>query len=127
MCTRLSLALAFVAAIVLTNVAAAADITYGVRVVVIDPGHGGKLPGAHYGGVYEKDIVLNVALRLGRLIEREMPGVKVVYTRRTDKMLGETLADDLQARATIANEAGGDLFISIHANAAPSTAARGWS
>ena len=125
MCTRLSLALAFVAAIVLTNVAAAADITYGVRVVVIDPGHGGKLPGAHYGGVYEKDIVLNVALRLGRLIEREMPGVKVVYTRRTDKMLGETLADDLQARATIANEAGGDLFISIHANAAPSTAARG--
>ncbi len=125
MYTRLSLALAFVAAIVLTNVAAASGIVYGVRVVVIDPGHGGKLPGAHYGGVYEKDIVLNVALRLGRLIEREMPGVKVVYTRQTDKMLGPTLADDLQARATIANKAGGDLFISIHANAAPSTAARG--
>ena len=48
-----------------------------------------------------------------------MPGVKVVYTRTTDKALGADLATDLQARATIANKANGDLFISIHANAAP--------
>lgn len=54
-----------------------------------------------------------------------MPGVKVVYTRKTDKALGATLADDLQARADIANGAGGDLFVSIHVNAAKAAAARG--
>ena len=93
--------------------------------MVIDAGHGGKFPGAHYGGVYEKDLTLKVALKLGKLIEEGMPGVKVVYTRKTDKELGKDLASDLQARADIANKAGGDLFISIHVNAAKSTAARG--
>src|SRR5699024_8049311 len=52
-------------------------------------------------------------------------GVKVVYTRKTDKALGTDLATDLQARADIANKAGGDLFVSIHVNAAKSSAARG--
>lgn len=93
--------------------------------MVIDAGHGGKFPGAHYGGVYEKDLTLKVALKVGRLIEQGMPGVKVVYTRKTDKELGKTLADDLQARADIANGSGGDLFISIHVNAARAAAARG--
>ena len=92
----------------------------GVRVIVIDAGHGGAaLPGAVYGGVKEKDINLAVALKLGALIEKEIPGVKVVYTRKTDTALGKTLNDDLTARANIANKAGGDFFISIHANAAP--------
>ena len=113
------------AATLLTNVVRSANIAHGVEVVVIDAGHGGKFPGAHYGGVYEKDLTLKVALKVGRLIEQGMPGVKVVYTRKTDKELGKTLADDLQARADIANGAGGDLFISIHVNAARSTAARG--
>ena len=113
------------AATLLTNVVRSADIAHGVEVVVIDAGHGGKFPGAHYGGVYEKDLTLKVALKVGRLIEQGMPGVKVVYTRQTDKELGKTLADDLQARADIANGAGGDLFISIHVNAARATAARG--
>lgn len=113
------------AATLLTNVVRSADIAHGVEVVVIDAGHGGKFPGAHYGGVYEKDLTLKVALKVGRLIEQGMPGVKVVYTRKTDKELGKTLADDLQARADIANGAGGDLFISIHVNAARATAARG--
>ncbi len=108
-----------------TNVAAGEHIAHGVGVVVIDAGHGGKFPGAHYAGVYEKDLTLKVALKLGRLIEQEMPGVKVVYTRKTDKALGPDLASDLQARADIANEAEGDLFLSIHVNAARSTAARG--
>lgn len=92
----------------------------GVRVIVIDAGHGGSaFPGAVYGGVKEKDINLAVALKLGALIEKELPTVKVIYTRTSDKALGKTLNDDLTARATIANEAGGDFFISIHANAAP--------
>ncbi|MBE6213820.1 MAG: N-acetylmuramoyl-L-alanine amidase [Rikenellaceae bacterium] len=88
-------------------------------VLVIDAGHGGAaFPGATYGGVMEKDINLAVALKLGALIEKELPQVKVVYTRKTDTALGKTLNDDLTARANIANKAGGDLFISIHANAA---------
>ncbi len=98
----------------------------GVKVIVIDAGHGGaSFPGAVYGGVKEKDINLKVALKLGALIEKELPGVKVVYTRTTDKALGKTLNDDLTARANIANKAGGDFFISIHANAARSTSVRG--
>ena len=92
----------------------------GVRVIVIDAGHGGSaFPGAVYGSVKEKDINLAVALKLGALIERELPSVKVVYTRTTDKALGKSLNEDLTARADIANKAGGDFFISIHANAAP--------
>lgn len=92
----------------------------GVRVIVIDAGHGGKaFPGATYGGVKEKDINLAVALKLGALIEKELPQIKVVYTRKTDTALGKTLNEDLTARANIANKAGGDFFISIHANAVP--------
>ena len=92
----------------------------GVRVIVIDAGHGGKaFPGAVYGGVKEKDINLGVALKLGALLEKELPHVKVVYTRKSDTALGKTLNDDLTARANTANKAGGDFFISIHANAAP--------
>ena len=116
---RLLLLLAFATAVVSINAVAAKNIAHGVSVVVIDAGHGGKFPGAHYGGVYEKDLTLKVALKLGKLIEEGMPGVKVVYTRTTDKALGADLASDLQARADIANNAGGDLFLSIHANAAP--------
>lgn len=123
--TRLFLLFAFATATVLTNVAAAGNIAHGVEVVVIDAGHGGSDPGAHYGGTSEKDLTLKVALKLGKMIEEGMPGVKVVYTRKTDKALGPDKAKDLQARADIANKAGGDLFISIHVNAAKSTAARG--
>ena len=124
--TRLLLLFAFAAATIFTNVAFAGNIAHGVEVVVIDAGHGGKFPGAHYGGVYEKDLTLKVALKLGKLVEEGMPGVKVVYTRSTDKTLGADLAADLQARADIANKAGGDLFISIHAKAAPrATGVRG--
>lgn len=88
-------------------------------VIVIDAGHGGRaFPGATYGGVMEKDINLAVALKLGALIEKELPYIKVVYTRKTDTALGATLNEDLTARANIANRADGDFFISIHANAA---------
>lgn len=104
---------------------ASAPAREGIGVVVIDAGHGGKFPGAHYGGVYEKDLTLKVALKLGALVEAEMPGVKVVYTRTTDKTLGSDLASDLQARADIANKAAGDLFLSIHVNASRSAVAYG--
>lgn len=113
------------AAALFQNGVAAENIAHGVKVVVIDAGHGGRFPGAHYAGVYEKNLTLKVALELGRLIGENMPGVQVVYTRKTDTALGETLAEDLQKRADIANKAGGDLFVSIHVNAARSTAARG--
>ena len=108
------------------NGAGAENIARGVRVIVIDAGHGGpKFPGAHYRGIYEKDLNLKVALKLGALIERELPEVKVVYTRKTDKQFSESLTKDLQARADIANKAEGDLFFSIHTNAAPTATARG--
>lgn len=95
------------------------NVAQGVRVVVIDAGHGGpKFPGARYNGICEKDINLQVALKLGALIERNMPDVKVVYTRKVEKQFSSVLTDDLQARADIANKADGDLFISIHSNAA---------
>ncbi|MBQ4539921.1 MAG: N-acetylmuramoyl-L-alanine amidase [Alistipes sp.] len=104
----------------------AQDNGAGVRVIVIDAGHGGKaFPGAVYGGVKEKDINLAVALKLGALIEKELPTIKVVYTRKTDTALGKTLNEDLTARANIANKAEGDFFISIHANAARTTTVRG--
>lgn len=116
---------AFACATISSNVWAQENIVHGVKVVVIDAGHGGRFPGARYAGVSEKDLTLSVALKLGKLIEEGMPGVKVVYTRKTDKALSEDLATDLQARADIANKAGGDLFVSIHVNAARSTSARG--
>ena len=80
-------------------------------VVVIDPGHGGKDPGAiGIDNVREKDITLAIALKLGEKIKKDMPDVKVVYTRKNDTFL------DLYKRGKIANENEGKLFISIHCN-----------
>lgn len=80
-------------------------------VVVIDPGHGGKDPGAiGVTGTKEKDITLAVAKKLGRLIETRMPDVKVVYTRQGDEFV------ELYRRGQIANQANGKLFISLHCN-----------
>lgn len=111
-------------ALVLHNNAASADnVAQGVKVIVIDAGHGGSFPGARYGGYSEKNINLQVALKLGAMIEKGIPEVKVVYTRKTDKNFSSNLRSDLQARADIANNAGGDLFISIHSNAHPKSTA----
>lgn|SRR5690554_6148678 len=79
--------------------------------VVIDPGHGGKDPGAVGSSSREKDIVLSVGLKLGKLIENNHPDVKVLYTRSKDVFV------PLNQRASIANKAHADLFISIHCNA----------
>lgn len=80
-------------------------------VVIIDPGHGGHDPGAVGKISKEKNINLNVALKLGKIIERNCKDVKVVYTRKTDVFI------PLGKRADIANNAKADLFISIHTNA----------
>lgn len=87
--------------------------------VVLDPGHGGKDPGAVGKKGQEKNINLNVALTLGKLINKNHPNVKVVYTRQTDQYV------TLQERPNIANNADGDLFISIHTNASESSKAYG--
>jgi len=84
------------------------------NVIVIDPGHGGKDAGAiGVNGVKEKNVNLGIALKLGKLFERNIKGVKVVYTRKTDKFV------ELYKRGKIANEANGNLFISIHCNSTP--------
>jgi N-acetylmuramoyl-L-alanine amidase len=80
-------------------------------VVVIDAGHGGKDAGAiGINGTREKDINLKIALKLGKLIEQEMPELKVIYTRKNDTFV------ELYKRGKIANENDGKLFISIHCN-----------
>lgn len=123
---RLLTILLLFALVLHNNVASAENVAQGVKVIVIDAGHGGKFPGARYGGYSEKNINLQMALKLGAMIEKGMPDVKVVYTRKTDKSFSTNLREDLQARADIANNANGDLFISIHANAHPkSTATKG--
>jgi N-acetylmuramoyl-L-alanine amidase len=91
-----------------------------VRTIVIDPGHGGHDTGTigpH--GLEEKDLCLDVALRLGRIIEQHLPGAQVVYTRKSDVFV------PLQQRTAIANQANADLFVSIHANSSPDPGARG--
>ena len=89
------------------------------KVVVLDAGHGGRFTGAYYNGISEKDINLKVVLKLGALIQKNMPNVKVVYTRTVDMHFSETLGVDLQARANIAHKHNADLFISVHSNAMP--------
>jgi N-acetylmuramoyl-L-alanine amidase len=88
--------------------------------IVIDPGHGGHDTGTigpH--GLMEKDLCLDVALRLGREIEEKLPGAEVIYTRKDDTFI------PLEERTAIANEAKADLFISVHANSSHDAAARG--
>ncbi len=84
-------------------------------VVVIDPGHGGANPGCRAAGGHtvEKEVTLALAKDLRAALEEQLPGVKVVLTREEDVTM--TLAE----RAALANRAGADLFISLHANASP--------
>ena len=90
----------------------------GVARVVIDPGHGGHDPGAMHNGLSEADLMLDVALRLEKLLAKQ-PGVEVVMTRRSNVFV------PLEERTAIANREGADLFLSIHANASEDDRARG--
>ena len=85
-------------------------------IVVIDPGHGGKDPGNRGNGYYEKNIVLNIALNVGRDLTKNNNNIKVIYTRKDDRFI------DLYKRAQIANNANADLFVSIHCDAHNSNA-----
>lgn len=114
------LPLLFLGTLLYSNLSFAQTATrVGIRKIVIDPGHGGKDPGCSYKQYKEKDIVLQVGLRLGELIKENFPDVEVIYTRKTDVFI------PLYDRGNIANKAGADLFFSIHVNAAQSSAAAG--
>lgn len=96
----------------------ARQLGLGVSRIVIDPGHGGHDPGTSGAGVSESDVVLDIALRLERLLLQE-PGFDVVLTRRTDVFI------PLEERTAIANREAADLFLSIHVNASRNRNARG--
>jgi len=83
---------------------------YKMKTVVIDAGHGGKDPGAIGKKSQEKNITLSIALKLGEYIEQNIPGVKVIYTRKKDEFV------ELFKRAEVANKHKADVFISIHVN-----------
>lgn len=86
---------------------------YKFKTVVIDAGHGGHDQGCSGGKSLEKNVALSIALKLGALIEKTYPDVKVIYTRKTDVFV------ELYERAAIANRNHADLFICIHCNANP--------
>jgi N-acetylmuramoyl-L-alanine amidase len=99
--------------------AAAAAQSAALQTIVIDPGHGGHDPGASGPtGLQEKEITLDIAKRVAALVQEEL-GVKAVLTRTRDQFLS------LRERTAFANRQKGDLFVSIHANAAPGATATG--
>ena len=98
----------------------ARELGLKINRIAIDPGHGGYdtgTMGPH--GLLEKDLCLDVGLRLGELIRENLPGTEVVYTRKDDRHVS------LEERTAIANEASADLFLSIHANSSDSRETRG--
>jgi N-acetylmuramoyl-L-alanine amidase len=96
----------------------ARQLGLNVSRIVIDPGHGGHDPGAKGRSVDEAELVLDIALRVEKLLQNT-PGIEVILTRRGDEYVS------LQERTVIANREGADLFLSIHANASSVAAARG--
>jgi N-acetylmuramoyl-L-alanine amidase len=96
----------------------ARQLGLGVSRIVIDAGHGGHDPGAQSNGISEAELVLDVAMRLSRLMQKQH-GIEVVMTRDTDVFI------PLEERTAIANREGADLFLSIHANASRNPKVRG--
>lgn len=90
-----------------------------ISCICIDAGHGGKDPGAINGKIKEKDITLAIALKLGSLIHKNYPDMKIVYTRKKD------VAVDLRERGKIANKEKAQLFISVHVNKFKNPTVRG--
>jgi N-acetylmuramoyl-L-alanine amidase len=96
----------------------ARQLGLGVSRIVLDPGHGGHDPGTRGNGVNESELVLDIALRLRKLLAKQ-PGFEVLMTRESDVFI------PLEQRTAIANREGADLFLSIHANSSRNTKARG--
>ncbi|TKB24919.1 AMIN domain-containing protein [Desulfopila sp. IMCC35006] len=96
----------------------AQQLGLGVRKIILDPGHGGKDPGAMAFGLKEKDIVLDLATKLAPILEKELH-CQVILTRNQDVFI------PLEERTAIANTQNGDLFVSLHVNAHPSAQVRG--
>mgnify|MGYP003094889987 FL=1 len=105
------ISLLFIFLVMFAGLTWAAD---GRFTLVIDPGHGGHDAGAIGAISKEKDINLNIALAFGRYVERNMPDVNVIYTRKSDVFI------PLHQRADIANKAKADLFVSVHTNSVAS-------
>jgi N-acetylmuramoyl-L-alanine amidase len=97
----------------------ARQLGLGVSRIVIDPGHGGQDPGAKARGTTEANVVLDIALRLEKLLEEDEEAVEVILTRRADTYV------TLEERTAIANREAADLFLSIHANASNIASAAG--
>lgn len=102
----------------LATLTLAQQLGLGVRKIVIDPGHGGKDPGAMAFGLKEKDIVLHIARQLAPVLEKELR-CEVLLTRNDDSFI------PLEERTAIANTQNADLFVSLHINAHPSSRVRG--
>ncbi len=102
-----------------TRISLAQQLGLGVGKIVIDPGHGGKDPGAMAFGLKEKDIVLKVAKNLAHHLKKDM-NAEVILTRENDLFLS------LEERTAIANTNDADLFISLHINAHPSPQVKGF-
>lgn len=113
---KILLFVSFIIVLTLFNNSVSAQSNSNPFVIMIDPGHGGRdsgTPGTKRYKTTEKDIALDVSLSLGKMLENDMPNIKVVYTRKTD------IFPSLKGRAQIANKKDVDLFISIHCNAQP--------
>ncbi|RYE20291.1 MAG: N-acetylmuramoyl-L-alanine amidase [Sphingobacteriaceae bacterium] len=93
------------------NIFKTADFKF--KTIVIDPGHGGKDPGAHGNFSLEKNVALSIGKKLQKTLQNALPGVKVIITRSTDRFI------ELNQRSDIANKNHANLFISIHCNSSP--------
>ena len=92
----------------------------GLRTLIIDPGHGGLDPGARGMLSTEAVVSLDVSLKLGDTLAKAFPNLKIIFTRTTDVLPGNSANKDaaLKYRANLANQSGGDLFLAIHCNSA---------
>ncbi len=105
----------FILFVIMTNLThpdtpAQKPVSVGINTVILDPGHGGRDPGALGKNCKEKDVVLAIGLKVGAYLNQYLPDVKVVYTRDKDVFV------PLDERAQLANRVKADLFVSIHAN-----------
>lgn len=98
-----------------------------IQTIIIDPGHGGMDPGARGMFSSEANVSLQVSMKLGDAISKAFPDIKIIYTRTTDILPGNSSTIDagLKYRANLANESNGDLFIAVHCNSA-GRAPGGW-